>query len=374
MNGSNVHFLWKNPRIPQEFRTGVSLHGHTLHSQECLSFLPRYLHRVPGLSQVVRRYEKTPPGGRPAVDFSRAYWTPPLTPATALQLERSQIEGLGLQPLVSLTDHDDIEAPMALQVTATRKEVPVSLEWTVPYAHSILHLGIHNLPADSDRSWMAAMQAYTKAPGEDRLPELLSALDRIPEALIVLNHPFWLEEGVVEDNHRRALDRFFTECLPWVHAFELNATRSWRGNAGTIALSQAHGRPVISGGDRHACEPSGNINLTNAQSFSEFAAEVRQGHSTLLFMPQYREPLGLRILEASWDILRPYPEYPGRERWMDRIFYFGENDVARSLSAIWKDRTPWMLNGTTGIVQLLATHPMRGAMRVLLANRGEAIP
>src|SRR5579863_60930 len=166
MSGSKVDFIWKNPEAPREFRTGVSLHGHTLHSQECLSFLPRVLRQVPVLGQVIRGYEQPRPDGRSAVDFSRAYWTPPLTPASAFRLEREQIEGMGLQPLVSLTDHDDIEAPMALQVTANRGEVPVSVEWTVPYEGSILHLGIHNLPAECDRAWMAAMKSYTAAPNE----------------------------------------------------------------------------------------------------------------------------------------------------------------------------------------------------------------
>ncbi len=146
---------------------------------------------------------------------------------------------------------------------------------------------------------MAAMRAYTAAPDEAGLPELLAALARMPEVLIVLNHPFWLEEGVIEENHRRALDRLFRECLPWIHAFELNATRPWRENKATIALAEAHGRPLISGGDRHACEPAGCLNLTNAQCFSEFVTEIREGSSALLFMPQYREPLGLRILEAG---------------------------------------------------------------------------
>ena len=374
MSGSKVHFIWKDPGAPREFRTGVSLHGHTLHSQECLSFLPRYLHRIPVLSAVVRRYQQSGPDGRAPVDFSRAYWTPPLTPATAFRVEKEQIERLGLQPLVSLTDHDDIEAPMALQVTAYRREAPVSVEWTAPYEASILHLGIHNLPPQSDRSWMAAMRAYTAAPDEAGLPELLAALARMPEVLIVLNHPFWLEEGVIEENHRRALDRLFRECLPWIHAFELNATRPWRENSATIALAEAHGRPLISGGDRHACEPGGCLNLTNAQCFSEFVTEIRQGSSTLLFMPQYREPLGLRILEASWDILRTYPEYPGRERWIDRIFYVGDDDVAQPLSVIWKDKSPRILNGARGLLQLLATRGLRAALRLLLANRREVMP
>ena len=129
MQGSSVHFIWQDPPAARDFRTGVSLHGHTMHSQECLSFLPRYLHRLPGVSQIARRYE-------PAVDFSRAYWTPPLNPAAAMRLERAQIAGLGLHPLVSLTDHDDIEAGLALQLAHDRAEAPVSVEWTVPYGAS----------------------------------------------------------------------------------------------------------------------------------------------------------------------------------------------------------------------------------------------
>src|SRR5579863_1499917 len=92
-----------------QFHTGVCLHGHTLHSEECLSFLPRYLRSVPGIAQMVDRYESP----RYGVDFARAHWTPPLTPASALWLERKQIERLGLRPLVSLTDHDNINAGMA---------------------------------------------------------------------------------------------------------------------------------------------------------------------------------------------------------------------------------------------------------------------
>jgi len=345
-----------------------------MHSQECLDFLPRYLHHVPGVSQVVRRYQHPRRGRQAAIDFSRAYWTPPLTPSSALSLERSQIEKLELAPLVSLTDHDGIEAGLALQVTSSRSEVPVSVEWTVPYENSILHFGIHNLPAAADRSWMAAMAAYTSAPNAARLPDMLRALSAIPEVLVVLNHPFWLEEGVEKAAHPRALDRLLRECIDSVHAFELNGTRAWKENAETMALAQAHGRPVVSGGDRHACEPSACINLTNAGTFAEFAAEIREGRGAVAFMPQYREPMALRILQTSWDILRRYPEYPGRTQWTDRVYYRGEDETARPLSMIWKDRVPWMLTGATGMVELFATTRLRSAIRLLLMNQGEILP
>ena len=364
-----VSFLWDESENPGQFQTGVCLHGHTMYSEECLSFLPAYLRYVPGVAQIVDYYESP----RCGVDFARAYWTPPLTPASALRLEQKQIEAQGLRPLVSLTDHDSIQAGMALQVTADSREVPLSVEWTVPYHRSILHLGIHNLPADSARDWMAAMSAYTAAPQEQKLPEMLRELSGIADVLIVLNHPFWLEEGVVEADHRRALDRVLRECLPWLHAFELNGTRRWAENAAVLDLAGSCSRPVISGGDRHASEPSACINLTDVQSFAEFVDEIRGGHSSVLFLPQYREPMPIRLLEATWDILKPYPEYPGRERWTDRIFYRDEAGYPRPLSVVWKGRIPWTIRPVTGLVQFSAAPSVRSVLRFLLSREAEAL-
>jgi hypothetical protein len=261
---------------------------------------------------------------------------------------------------------------MALQVTEPSRKVPVSVEWTVPYQRSVLHLGIHNLPSGTARTWLSAMAAYTAAPNERALPDTLSALAAIPDVLIVLNHPYWLEEGVEEADHAQALPRFLRECLPWLHAFELNGTRRWHENAAVVELADAHSRPVISGGDRHAGEPAACLNLTNARSFAEFVSEVRGGHSSVVFMPHYREPMPLRVLGTAWDILRPYPEYPGRERWTDRVFYRGGDGVARPLSLIWDHRTPAILRPATGIVQFLASAQVRPALRLLLSRQAEA--
>ena len=370
MREGTVRFAWREPRSAERFRSGVSLHGHTMHSQECLSFLPRYLHSVPGISQVASYYERAPR----SVDFGRAWWTPPLTPASALRLEREQIAGLGLRPMVSLTDHDDIDAGLALGVTSDPRETPVSVEWTVPYERTFFHLGVHNIPRGEAREWLAAMEKFTARPREESLPSLLHELARDPGVLMVLNHPFWLEEGVVEDDHRRALVRLLRECIGGLDAFELNGTRPWKENTATIELARAHQRPVISGGDRHACEPSACINLTNARTFAEFAAEIREGHSSILFLPQYREPMTHRILEASRDILRTYPEYPGRERWSDRIFYRGGDGVARTLAQIWRGRDPWLPSAAAAAVQFIGETRLRPALRLFLMERGELHP
>lgn len=370
MGDNPIQFAWREPRFPEQFRTGVSLHGHTMHSKECLDFLPRYLHRVPGISQMVSYYESGPR----RVDFKRAWWTPPLTPASALSLEREQISGLGLRPLVSLTDHDDIEAGLALGVTADPSETPVSVEWTVPYARSIFHIGVHNIPRNRARSWMSAMAEYTSAPREEALPAILAEFARVPDVLIVLNHPFFLEEGVSAVDHRPALERVLRECVGWFDAFELNGTRGWSENINSIELARAHTRPVISGGDRHACEPSACINLTNARTFGEFVSEIHAGRSSILFLPQYREPMAQRVLEAIRDILRTYPEYPGRERWTDRVFYSSEDGVARTVAQIWQGREPRLLSGAAAVVQFLAETRLRPALRLFLSQRGELHP
>jgi hypothetical protein len=342
-----------------------------MHSEECLSFLPRHLNHVPGVSRIVGRYQRGP---EPAVDFARAFWTPPLNPACALRLEQRQIADLGLRPMVSLTDHDNIEAGISIQVSSNSDEDPISVEWTVPYEGAILHLGIHNLPPDQAQQWMPLLAAYTEVPDEDRLPEILESLARIPHALIVLNHPFWLEEGVTEPAHLRALSRVLRECNVWLHAFELNGTRTWNENRKVIELARQWSRPLISGGDRHACEPAACLNLTNAVTFGEFAEEVRSGFSSIVFLPRYREPMPVRLLEAVWDILRPYPECTGRERWTDRVFYRSKDGIVRPLSVIWDDRIPWVIRPATGVLQLAAMPGMRFTLRYLFSHQGEVLP
>lgn len=110
------------------------------------------------------------------------------------------------------------------------------MEWTVPYHGSIFHLGIHNLPPADAQSWMSAMATYTASRDENLLREILSTCAAIPEVLIVLNHPFWLEEGVKEIDHQPALDRIlreyvmldgFTLSNSTEHADGVRTQRSW---------------------------------------------------------------------------------------------------------------------------------------------------
>src|SRR5215470_5214605 len=96
----------------KRFSTGVSLHSHTMHSREYLHRLPKYISQVPIASYMIERevgrvhlYTGT------VVNFRKVFWTPPLSAREALDLERGQIENqLGLRGLVSLSDHDNVEA------------------------------------------------------------------------------------------------------------------------------------------------------------------------------------------------------------------------------------------------------------------------
>jgi hypothetical protein len=60
---SQLHFAWHDaPGLLRRFQTGVSLHSHTMHSQESLDFLPPIARKVPLVRQAVdheeRQYEK----------------------------------------------------------------------------------------------------------------------------------------------------------------------------------------------------------------------------------------------------------------------------------------------------------------------------
>src|SRR6202008_2861735 len=74
-------------------------------------------------------------------DYARSYWTPPLTPSLAFDLERRQIEEkLQIPGLVSLTDHDDIQAPMLLRTVAAWRHIPGPVEGRVSFCTPGVHL------------------------------------------------------------------------------------------------------------------------------------------------------------------------------------------------------------------------------------------
>src|SRR5215470_7260247 len=154
------------------YSSGVSLHSHTMHSKERLGRLPAYIAKFPIGGYIIEREL-----GRLHLykgwnfNFNSYYWTPPLSPREAYELESAIIEkDLGIKPLVSLSDHDNIEAGQHLRMLGATRDVPISVEWTAPYEETIFHIGVHNLPPSRATSWMAAFVEYTAKPDGGKLP------------------------------------------------------------------------------------------------------------------------------------------------------------------------------------------------------------
>jgi hypothetical protein len=356
--------FWHRPNLGRGIQAAVSLHGHTNRSKESLQLIPELARKGPMLHEAL---EKQCRRSRIPVDFSRAYWTPPLTPELAYATEKDQIESaLGLRAIVSLTDHDNIEAPLLLRTLSESAHTPISMEWSVPFGGTIFHLGVHNLPAGQAQPIMNDLAGYTQNPNDQRLCELLAMLDGFPDALVVFNHPLWTQSCVGVKRGSEDLDRFLTRAVQFLHAFELNGTRSTKENNRVKGLADRWQRPVVSGGDRHGCAASGALNVTSAETFCEFVNEIRQEQrSHVLLMPQYAEPVSVRTTRTLLDVIRNYPEYPqGSRRWDDRIFHPGENGGPdRPISALW-EAPPAFVEHILSCVRLLE----HGAVQRALAR------
>jgi len=342
---SRLHVEWSGTPA-RKFSTGVSLHSHTLYSREPLGFLYR--------RKQIRGKDGIP------LDPARAWWTPPAGPREAWLIERNHIERqFGLRALVSLTDHDDIEAPLKLRVLGECRHVPVSVEWTVPYRETFFHLGVHNIPAQNARATFADMQRH---PGRG----MLQALASDPATLIVFNHPAWDEGGIGQAKHIDLATRFLRTHSAFIHAVELNGLRPWKENRLAWRMAQEMDKPIVAGGDRHALEPNALVDLTNAGSFPEYAEQVRNGWSDVLVTNQYREPLPLRILQSVQETLQDYETHAcGWRYWRDRVFYECDDGVVRPLMTLVPERIPQTLQVVIGAVAAIRGQAFLKPLRTL---------
>jgi hypothetical protein len=305
-----------------------------------LDFVPHYAEKLPIIAQFWRRerdrYKKRL--GR-EIDFSTAYWSPPLAPDDVYDIEKRQIEESGLNAIVSLTDHDSIDATLTVNERVENTYAPISMEWTVPFEYGFFHVGVHNLPKDRAAELTKTLLEFTFNEANhtnEYLTEMFAILNEIPHVLVILNHPLWDIEMVGKERHTELLKDFVKRHGKWIHAFEVNGFRAWSENKAVIEMAEAFGIPVATGGDRHGCKPNTVINLTDAQTFDDFVEEIRiNKRSEVVLMPAYEQPLHSRQLESFAEILSHYPDFrAGRQRWFDRVFYDGgEGDGLRPLSA-----------------------------------------
>jgi hypothetical protein len=369
MPSSVISYIWRDKDAPEGFRTGVSLHSHTNQSHETLDFLANFGNQFPVMRPLLSRMERRAEqyhGIR--IDYAASYWTPPMTPKLAFDLEMRQIEKLGLAPMVSITDHDTIKAPMLLRTVPSARQIPVSVEWSAPYGGAqSFHLGVHNLPSARAAEWMATLEDYTAHPSDARLTEILSALHREPNVLVVFNHPMWDLYLIGKEKHQFLVGEFLQKNGAFIHALELNGLRNWDENRAVRRLAEKWNMLLISGGDRHGVEANANVNLTNAASFTEFVHEVRrEKRSNVLFLDQYAEPWKHRILQSTIDAIRPYPEFPqGSRTWDDRVFHPDAAGVVRPLSELWpKGSAPRLIGLGLALVQAMGQGLVAGGLRL----------
>jgi hypothetical protein len=376
MPSSAISYLWRDKDAPEGFRTGVSLHSHTNQSRETLDFLANFGNQFPVMRPLLSRLERRAEqihGIR--IDYSASYWTPPMTPKLAFDLEMRQIERLGLSPMVSITDHDNIKAPMLLRTVPSARQIPVSVEWSAPYGGSqAFHLGVHNLPSARATEWMATLQDFTARPSDARLTEILAALHSERNVLVVFNHPMWDLYLIGKEKHQFLVNEFLQKNGAYIHALEVNGLRNWDENREVRRLAEKWNMLLISGGDRHGVEPNANVNLTNATSFTEFVHEVRRERkSNVLFLPQYAEPWKHRLLQSTVDAVRHYPEFPqGSRSWDDRVFHPDAAGVVRPLSGLWpKGSAPRALGAIIALVQLMGQGLVSGGLRLAWSDSNQ---
>jgi hypothetical protein len=346
---------WNDADVVRSYRTGVSLHSHTSVSEESLTFIHKMFQSMPLLRPVFAHYGRAAAERGVTLDFERANWRPPLRPRMAFDLEAKQIHGLGLKAMVSITDHDSIEAPMLLRTVASARRIPVSTEWSVPFGCTEFHLGIHNMPTSDGSAWMARFEAYRKQPGEAALVTLLRDLHAEPAVLTVLNHPMWDLYRVGVANHRRELRRLMSVAGRYLHAVEINGLRDARENREAARLARETGHLLISGGDRHSLEPNAVLNLTQARYFRDFVDEIRvERRSHVLVMPQYSRPWHGRILQSTLDAVTDFPDFPvGWQRWDERAFHPDANGQMRTMAELWEGgKAPLPLRAAIGFVRL----------------------
>ena len=376
MPNSTISYLWRDAAAPRGFQTGVSLHSHTNQSQETLDFVANWSAQYKLVRPLMQRLERRSRElHNLPIDWARSFWTPPLTPKLAFDLEAGQIAKIGLNPLVSISDHDNIQAPLLLRSVPSTRHIPVSVEWTAPYGgQQAFHLGVHNLPSDRAADWIKTLNDFTANPDDRRLTELLVALNNEPNVLVIFNHPMWDLYMIGQERHNFLVNEFLQKNGAHFHALELNGLRNWEENRAVRRLAEQWNMLLISGGDRHGVEANANINLTNATSFTEFVHEVRkERRSNVLFMPQYAEPWKHRILQSTMDAIRDYPNFPqGSRTWDERAYHPDSNGEIRPLSELWPGgRAPRALQAVISAALLIGSGPFSSSLRYAWSNSSE---
>jgi predicted metal-dependent phosphoesterase TrpH len=274
------------------YRSWVSLHNHSRYSTEniaSLNWVVKLWYMRP-LARPLQCAFGLASGER--LDYREVTYHPMVTPDALRLVEQDKARQLGLSGLIfAVTDHDEIQGGLELlaQHPEKAKLLPVGVELSIPFNGHLFHLGVTGLPPATAAEEHAGLQAACGRGDHDRVFDRLRRLG----CLVVLNHPVlpWSTDGRPDEAASSLLARYG----PGIDALEFNAMRTIDENRRVLELARRVGKPIIGGGDSHLLLAGAAGCATQAESFDEFADEVRSGRTTTVVTRDYFSPLGWKL-------------------------------------------------------------------------------
>jgi predicted metal-dependent phosphoesterase TrpH len=289
------------PHPDREFSHAVSLHNHSCHSVE----------RLAALNQVVKLAYMRPwsgvlqksfgLGGVSDLNYGEITFNPPYSPEDVYEMEAASAAKWGFDGVhLAITDHDEFAGSLALLrgrpdlagctdlTGCTSGRIAIGEELSLWFQGHLFHLGVSHLPESGVEETHARMQAAAQDKRYDELFETLAASG----CLVVLNHPLiaW-RKGAEGIPVAELLSRY-----GWaIHALEINGMRSREENDRVLELARHWRKPVVGGGDSHLLVASSVLSLSQAASFKDFVAEVKDGHAVPFVSPDYFAPLQWKL-------------------------------------------------------------------------------
>jgi hypothetical protein len=110
--------------------------------------------------------------------------------------------------------------------------------------------------------------------------------------LVVLNHPLvaWRP-----DSETIPVADLLTRYGWAIHALEVNGMRRREENDRVLELARQWRKPVVGGGDSHLLVAGSIVSLSQAASYRDFIAEVKEGGSVPFVTSAYFAPLNWKL-------------------------------------------------------------------------------
>jgi hypothetical protein len=226
------------------------------------------------------------------LDYADIFYRSPLTVEDVLLAESASAAELGFASVhLGITDHDEVAGSIELLRAHPQEAArnPLGEEISIYFDDYLFHIGVTGMPADGVEQLHADLQLAAR---ERRLDDLFEML-RASGSLVVFNHPLvpWGKDCGRGIPAEALLSRY-----GWaIHALEYNGMRSREENDRMLQLAQQVGKPVIGSGDSHLLLASSVLSLTQAESYQEFADEVKNGRAVALVLPAFFAPLSWKI-------------------------------------------------------------------------------